>query len=157
MLKLISVIFLLFSFANCLPSVSQPAQPQNTTRGESYDSKSIPSLSYCDLMKSRRRYTGKLVRLKASWQFGFERSSIYDGKCSGRPKSWLAFVEDKDACPASKANRNVPGKNDKEADVTVVGRLYGPARFGHMGAYDYKFEVVCMEEIKVTDSDITEK
>ena len=149
MLKLISVTFILFSFANCLHSVSHHAQPDDT--------KSIPSLSYCDLLKSHSRYEGKLVRTKASWQFGFERSSFYDKECAGQPNAWVELVDDKDACQKSKENRNVPGKNDKEADVTVVGRLYGPARFGHLGAYEYKFVVTCIEEIKVTASENTEK
>ncbi len=157
MLKLISVIFLLLSFANCLHSVRQPVQPDNTNRNDSSDTKSIPLLSYCDLLKSHSRYDGKLVRVKASWQFGFERSALYDKKCSRQPEAWLEFVDDNEACPKSKENRNAPGKQDKEADVTVVGRLYGPARYGHLGAYEYKFVVTCMEELKVTASDNTEK
>jgi hypothetical protein len=157
MIKLISVIFLLFSFGNCLHSVRQPVQPDNTNRNDSSDAKSIPSLSYCDLLKGHSRYDGKLVRIKASWQFGFERSALYDKECSKQPEAWLEFVDDKDACPQSKVNRNVPGRGSREADVTVVGRLYGPGRYGHLGASQYKFVVVCMEEIKVTDSDYTEK
>src|SRR4051812_45169733 len=130
MLKLISVMLLLFSFANCLHSVRQPAQPDDTNRNDSSDTKSIPSLSYCDLLKSHGRYDGKLVRVKASWHFGFESSFIEGKECSGQPKAWLEFVDDKDACPKSKENRDAPGKQDKEADVTVVGRLYGPANYG---------------------------
>ena len=153
MLKLISVMFLLFSFANCLPSVSQTA-PQDTVNGnDSSDAKSIPSLSYCDLLKFHSRYDGKLVRVKASWQFWFEHSSLQDRKCPKQPAAWLSFADDKESCLKSKENRNAPGKQDKEADVTVVGRLYGPGRYGHLGAYDYKFVVTCLEELKVTDSE----
>ena len=153
MIKLISVIFLLFSFANCLHSVREPAQPDNTDRNNSSDTKSIPSLSYCDLLKSHSRYDGKLVRIKASWQFGFETSLLQDQECLKQPKAWLEFVDENEACPKSKENQNVPGRQDKEADVTVVGKLYGPGRYGHLSAYEYKFVVVCMEEIKVTASD----
>ena len=153
MFKLISVMFLLFSFANCLHSVRQPAQPDNTNRNDSSDTKSIPSLSYCDLLKSHSRYDGKLVRVKASWQFGFEVSSLSGSECPEQPKAWLEFVDDNEACPKSKENRDAPGKQDREADVTVVGRLYGPARYGHLGAYEYKFVVTCMEKLKVTASE----
>ena len=157
MIKLISVTFLLFSFANCLHSVSEPVQPDNTSRSNASDKKSIPSLSYCDLLKSHSRYDGKLVRVKASWQFGFETSLLQDPECLKQPKAWLEFVDDNEACLQSKENRNAPGKQDREADVTVVGRLYGPGRYGHLGAYKYKFVAVCMEKIKVTASDNMEK
>ena len=157
MLKFISVLFLLFSFANCLHSVNQPAPSNGTNRNDSSDKKSIPSLSYCDLLKSHSRYNGKLARIKAAWQFGFETSFLSGSECLGQPKAWLEFADDKDACPQSKENRNAPGRNDKEADVTVVGKLYGPGKYGHLGAYEYKFVVTCMEEIKVTASDNTEK
>lgn len=154
MFKLISLIFLLFSFADCPHSVKQP---DNTNRNDSSGKQAITSLSYCALLKSPSRYDGKLIRVKASWQFGFETTFLYDHECSEQPKAWLEFVDDKDACPETKGNRSAPGKNDKEADVTVVGRLYGPGRYGHLGAYEFKFVVVCMEEIKVTVSNNTEK
>jgi hypothetical protein len=157
MVKLLSLTLLLFSLVNCLHWVSQSAQLDNINRHDSSTTKAIPSLSYCDLLQSHSRYTGKLVRIKASWQFGFERTFLYARECSQQPKAWLEFVDDKDACPRSKKNRDAPGKHDKEADVTVAGKLYGPSRYGHLGAYEYKFVVVCMEEIKVTASDLTEK
>jgi len=90
-------------------------------------------------------YAGKLLRIKASWQFGFERSFLYTRQCSQQPKAWLEFVDNKDACSQSKKNRIARGKHDKEADVTVTGKLYGPGHYGHLGAYEYKFVVVCME------------
>lgn len=157
MLKFISITFFLFTFVNCLHTVNQPGQPNNINRNDSSDTKSIPTLSYCDLLKSHSRYSGKLVRLKASWRFGFERSFLSGKECSEQSMAWLEFVDDKDACPQSKENRTLPGANDKEADVTVVGRLYGPGKYGHLGAYEYKFVVTCMEKIKVTVADNTEK
>jgi hypothetical protein len=157
MVKLMSLPLLLFLLVNGLHPVTQPAQSDNINRHDSSATKSIPSLSYCDLLKFHSRYAGKLVRIKASWQFGFERTFLYDRECSQQPKAWLEFVDDKDACPRSKKNRDAPGKHDKEADVTVAGKLYGPSRYGHLGAYEYKFVVVCLEEIKVTASDHTDK
>lgn len=157
MFKLASVIFLLFSFANCPQPVKQPASSGATNRNEPSGTKSIPSLSYCDLIKSHSSYDGKPVRLKASWRFGFETSFLNSRECSEQPKAWLEFVDDKDACSQSKKNRNTVGQNDKEADVTVVGKLYGPGNYGHLGAYEYKFVVTCMENLKVTDYDNTEK
>jgi hypothetical protein len=152
MLKLVSITLLLFSFSNCLHPVKQPAQPENINRNDSSGAQAIASVSYCALLKSPNLYGGKLLRVKASWQFGFEVTFLHDSQCPDQPKAWLEFVDDKDACPRSKENINAPGKNDTGADVTVVGRLFGPGRYGHLGAYEFKFVVVCMEEIKITTS-----
>ena len=154
MLKLISIIFLLFSITDCLGQVSRPVNSDDKKRNNSSDTQAISSLSYCELIKSPGRYEGKLIRIKASWQFGFENTFLHDKACPERPQAWLEFVDDKQACPKSKENRDAPGKHDKGADVTVVGRLYGPGRYGHLGAYEFKFVVTCMEEIKITDSDL---
>jgi starvation-inducible outer membrane lipoprotein len=157
MLKFVSITLLLFALGNSLHTVCQSVQTDTIHSDDSADTKSVPTLSYCDLLKSQSRYAGKLVRIKASWQFGFERSFLYTRQCSQQPKAWLEFVDDKDACSQSKDNRNAPSKYDKEADVTVTGKLYGPGHYGHLGAYEYKFVVVCMEKIKVTASDNTDK
>src|ERR1044072_1879973 len=123
MLKLTVITFLLFSFANNSALVSQSVQPELAYHFDIANPKSIPTLSYCDLLKSHSRYTGKLVRLKASWQFGFERSCLTDQKCSGEATAWLEFIDDQQACPQSKENRQAPGKYDQEAEVTVVGKF----------------------------------
>jgi hypothetical protein len=157
MLKLIFIILLLFLPGNYLHIVSQPAQSKNIQPDDSSDKKSIPSLSYCDLLKSHSRYARKLVRLKAAWRFGFEHSFLYDKQCDQHPRAWIEFVDDKDACPASKKNRTIPVQTDLEADVTVTGKLYGPGHYGHLGFYDYKFVITCLEEIKVTASNNTDK
>ncbi len=153
MLKLLSITFLLLSLANCSATGNRSAQQGRTPRGNSPDQNAVASLSYCDLLKNPDLYAGKQVRVRASWQFGFETTFIYDRQCPLSPKAWLEFVSDDEACPQTKQNRSLPTQSDKEADVTVVGRLYGPGRHGHLGDYEYKFVVACLEKIKVTSSD----
>ena len=154
MLKLISITFLLLALTNCSLMVNRSTQLDNTPRGNSSDAKSIPSLSYCALVKAPDLYSGKLVRVKASWQFGFETTSLNDRSCPEQLPAWLEFADEKELCAKTEKNRSLPGQSDKEADVTVVGKLYGPGRYGHLGDYQFKFVVVCLEEIKVTSSDI---
>jgi hypothetical protein len=153
MLRLIATILLLLSFDNNSVWGSQPTRQSKTPPGNSSAQKVIPSVAFCALLKSSKRYAGKLVRTQARWQFGFENTSLSDKHCPQQP-TWLEFVDDQTACPESAKNRNTPEPSDKEAEVTVVGRLYGPGRFGHLGDYPYKFVVVCMEKIKVTGSSI---
>jgi hypothetical protein len=152
--KLISITFLLFSLINCSLQVCQSGQTDNTPRDKSSGARAIPSLSYCALVKAPSLYADKLVRINASWQFGFETTSLYDRDCPDQPKTWLEFADENKLCPETQKNRTAPGKSDKEADVTLVGRLYGPGKYGHLGDYQFKFVVVCMEKIKVTSSDM---
>ena len=146
-------ITLLLIFTNCSLVASQPARPDNTSRGNVSDTQTIPSLSYCALVKSPKLYAGKLVRIKAIWQFGFETTFLQSRDCSEQPQAWLEFADEKALCPETKENRNAPGQSDKEADVTAVGRLYGPGRYGHLGDFQFKFVVVCLENIKVASSE----
>jgi hypothetical protein len=120
---------------------SSPSERQN-----------VPIISYCDLLKDQKLYDGKLVRLKASWRFGFETTCLYDPQCSELPKAWLEFGDEKDLCRETAAKRTVPVQSDKEAEVTVTGTLQGPGRYGHLGDYQFKFVVQCLEKIKVTSS-----
>lgn len=154
MLKSISITFLLLSLANCSATGSRSIQQGKTPRGNSSDGNAAVSLSYCDLLKTPKLYVGKQVRIRASWQFGFETSFVYDRECPLLPKAWLEFVNDDEACPQTKQNRSLPTQSDKEAEVTVVGKLYGPGRHGHLGDYEYKFVVTCLEKLEVTSSDI---
>jgi hypothetical protein len=100
-------------------------------------------------MKDQARYKDKPIRLKAFWQFGFEVSSLYDPLCMDQPKAWLDFADDKVTCPETKTNLKVPRESAREADITVTGTLHGPGRYGHLGAYEFKFVVTCLERIKV--------
>ena len=152
MSRLISITCLLM-LTSCSLMASQHVRSNNSSGGNGSDTEAIPSLSYCALVKSPKLYSGKLVRIKATWQFGFETTSISDRECSGQPQAWLEFADEKELCPRTKENRNAPGQTDREADITVVGRLYGPGRYGHLGDFQFKFVAVCLEDIKVAPSD----
>jgi hypothetical protein len=148
MLKLVTIIFLL-----CSVSIYHSVQPATLALELPATTHKVSTLAYCALLKDATRYKGKLVRLKATWQFGFETTCLYDPTCSEQPKAWLEFADEKLLCPDTQKNRTLPGASDKEAEVTVVGRLYGPGRYGHLGAYEFKFVVVCLEKLNVTASD----
>lgn len=153
MLKITTIALLLLSLSFiALPSGGAAllaAEPQNAP-----ESRVVPSLKYCALIEGSRRYSDKLVRVSASWQFGFEKTFLFDPKCPERPGAWLEFPEDAQTCPETKTNREAPGPHDKEADVTLTGKLFGPGNYGHLGAYQYKFVVTCLEKIKITASDL---
>lgn len=154
MLRIVPIALLLFSLPHSAIPVSGSAQRVNRPRDSSPDARVIPSLRYCVLLEHPNVHIGKLVRLNATWKFGFETTFLHDGECPQQPGAWLEFADEKELCPATKKNRDAPGPHDKEADVTVTGRLIGPGRYGHLGAYQYKFVVRCLEKIKITASDL---
>lgn len=147
-MKLALTIISLFLITSC-STTNLSAQSNNSSKTQT-----IPSISYCALLKNPKLYSGKTVRIKAVWQFGFETTSLQDRQCIDQPKAWLEFADEKQLCPETKKNRTLPKQSDKEADVTVTGRLYGSGRYGHLGDYQFKFVVECMENIKVTSSDL---
>jgi hypothetical protein len=157
MFKLASIACLLFSLANGLLAASAPAQPAYPSSDDSSDGPAMPSPSYCALLKSPKRYAGKLVRLHASWRFGFETSLLYDKGCSQPFHTWLGFADEKALCPKTKEMQSLLSRSDKEAEITAVGRLYGPGRYGHLGDYQFQFVVVCLEKVKVTASEMQER
>lgn len=154
MFKIVPIALLLFSLSPSTIPVSGSAQRVDRPPDSSADARAIPSLRYCVLLEHPSGHIGKLVRLNAAWQFGFETTFLHDRECPGQPGAWLEFADEKELCPETKKNRSAPGQSDKEADVTVVGRLYGPGRYGHLGDYQFKFVVTCLEKIKVTSSDL---
>jgi hypothetical protein len=154
MFKIIPIALLLFSLTQSTIPASESAQRVNRPRNSSADARAIPSLRYCVLLEHQKVHIGKLVRLDATWQFGFETTFLRDRECPQQPGAWLEFADEKELCPETKKNRSAPGQSDKEADVTVLGRLYGPGRYGHLGDYQFKFVAACLEKIKVTSSDL---
>ena len=148
MFKLVAIIFLL-----CVVSINHLVQPATLALDLPAATRKVPTLAYCALLKDATRYKSKPVRLKATWQFGFETTCLFDPACAEQPKAWLEFADEKLLCPETQKLRVLPGPSDKEAEVTVVGRLYGPGRYGHLGAYEFKFVVVCLEKLNVTASD----
>lgn len=154
MLKISAIILLLLSPSSSTFQPSRSTESATQPDQSSSLSHELPTLNYCALMKGKHRYSGKQVRVNASWQFAFETTFLFDRDCPKQPGAWLEFVDDSKSCPETKKNRDAPGPHDKEAEVTVTGRLIGPGRFGHLGAYPYKFVVTCLEKIKITGSDL---
>lgn len=153
MAKVVPSALLLLSILHSTSSIIGSTQ-RVSPRNSSADARAIPTLGYCVLLEHASVHVGKLVRLNATWQFGFETTLLNDRTCPQQPVAWLEFADEKALCPQTRKNRSAPGQSDKEADVTVVGRLHGPGRYGHLGDYQFKFVVACLEKIKVTSSDL---
>ncbi len=110
----------------------------------------IPTVSYCELVRNPRSYADTLVRVRATWVYGFEITALYDIACLDRDnRAWFETLDEDKLCSASKKNFNKLKKEGfAKADVIVVGKLYSGERFGHLNGYNYKFVVSCLESAK---------
>jgi hypothetical protein len=111
----------------------------------------VPTLSYDELMRNKEAYFGKIVRLKAFWNYGFEWSSLCgEADCrNAEVKAWLELLDEDDLCKGSKAQLKKGSTKhfNNSAQVVFVGKL-ASGTFGHLGAYSYQFTVSCVEKLK---------
>jgi hypothetical protein len=128
---------------------SHPAQVKPNASG------SVPTISYCELIREPELYEGKLVRVSATWYYGFERSSLYHRECMDPENSaWLVFVEEAKGCKRTdKITKKLTNDSANKADVVVLGTLSGGGRYGHMFYYHRQFVVTCLEKAKQIPAD----
>ena len=113
-------------------------------------SESAPTISYCELLREPNLYQGKLVRVAATWNYGFEWSYLYHRECMSREnKAWVEFVDEDEECPqTNKVSMRLKDGFDNKADVVAVGTLAGGGGYGHMNGHQYQFTIKCLEKAK---------
>ena len=126
------------------------SSPESTISLEQTQNIQRRTLFYCALMHQPDLYKdSESIRLSAIWHYGFEWSFLSSPDCPDQPKIWIEFADTSQLCSRPKANtiRLDRKKFDNQAEVTVVGKLYsGP--YGHMGGYQFKFVVTCLESVR---------
>lgn len=107
----------------------------------------ISTVSYCELVGDPKRYDQETVRVSAIHVVGFERSYLMDNGCP--EQTWTILVPDDSACSVDIPTPSLPvDRRGGTRSVTVVGRFYGErGRYGHLGQYPFKFDVVCIEAV----------
>lgn len=145
--KILTFLFI-FIFSACV----FPQQPENKSNAQ------IINVIFCDLMKNPTVYSDKLTSIKATYRYGFEWSELYCSDCLDRGRIWLdvtdSFSEDSKKKYRKKLKSN--GFAGKTVNVTFVGKVYSGGRYGHMGAYEYKFIAQRVEfaEVILKDSPV---
>ena len=109
-------------------------------------------VSYCDLFLNPDLATGdKLIRLRATWVYGFEWTYLSNSACPNQPRTWIELADENSECPASKKNLKKLGHNtvNKPANVVMLGYLRrgGGTNINGSG-YQYTFVVTCLENFK---------
>ena len=121
------------------------------------ESTSIPTVSYCELISNPKSYAWKTVRVKATYEWGFEWQFLYDRECINRDnRAWIETVDEDQLCAVAK--RNFKKLKDKaftnKADVVVIGTLYAEGGYGHLNGYKYQFVISCLESAKQISSNV---
>lgn len=129
-------------------------------QGAKVDDKTIPKLTYCELIKHSEKYDDKVVEVTAIYGNGFEKSYLYDKEdCKNglsQSQTWVAydksFVMEGDSEEA-KTNNKISGFGVWE--VTAIGRFKrakGPQRYGHLGCCQYEFDFMkILQAEKISD------
>ena len=89
-----------------------------------------PTVKFCELMRDAEKYNEKLVKVRATWIYGFEWSYLHCIDCDIRV--WLN-TSDLDE-QSEKTLKHTP-KGAGIVNVDVEGIFQTGGRYGHMDAY----------------------
>lgn len=143
-----SVIVLIVS-SSCTQSEIRTAPEPVTTAADG-----IVEVAFCELVDAPERYLERRVRVRAVFCDCFENAQLFSIACPTAKKVWVegtqAPCSDKVKLPPSRrAASDNPGEQiygSWNFGVVAVGRLTGiNGKFGHMGGFDHKFEIGCLE------------
>lgn len=103
-------------------------------------------VSYCELVGNPTAYSGKLVRVRAIYRYGFEVERLETPECcaSRAEKVWVEFGE------LSRASKRQLKKAPKDAGLaigTFIGRFETHGPYGHLG-HPYKLTILEVEGIE---------
>lgn len=114
----------------------------------------------CEILRYPEKYENKPVRFKAYFCDCFENPTIYPAKCEVDKKIWVQGSRDH---KCKDAGRIDPFRSTSTVSaearygawtfgVIGEGRLIGTkGRYGHMNAFDYLFEIDCLEHAELLD------
>jgi hypothetical protein len=139
---------LLFVFITLGAVVS--ARGQNTPATED-----IPTVAFCDLLRHPELYDQKTVRVQAVYRYGFEWSELYCLSCLESGRTWVDFGDLFNSSTKPKVAKKISDGGDKGRTVNIVavGKFYGSGRHGHLGGYNFKFVISCLEQAEVILND----
>jgi hypothetical protein len=119
----------------------------------------VPTVTYCDLTSRPEFYDGKVVRIRAILDNGFEQRYLYDLICKigEAPKTlkqtpaetWVDLdpsFQVKGDTEEAKKNRATLGFG--KVDITAIGRFqtsHGAVKFGHLGCCDHQLVIMSVE------------
>jgi hypothetical protein len=133
----------------CVHSVGQTPKAKSPTPTP----ESIPTVDFCDLTAHPKRYSRKLVRIKATYVWWWESSYLYSSECETDDKKIHNGLDCSGDAKCERLSKEVYDHFKYEREnvigpayrsvVTLVGRLVGPNKrgFGHLNSFKFEFRI----------------
>lgn len=118
-ISVMNVLRISVTALSCILLLALPASPQS-------------SMKFCELMRDPELYSGKVVKVRATWIYGYEWSYLHCLDCDGRV--WLDTSELDEQ--SEKTVRHTP--NAGIVNVDVEGVFQAGGSFGHLNGYKYE-------------------
>ena len=90
-------------------------------------------MKFCELIRDPQKYNEKLVKVRATWVYGFEWSYVHCLDCEGR--IWLDTSELDEQ--SEKTLKHTP-KGTGIVNIDVEGAFQTGGPFGHLNGYKYQ-------------------
>lgn len=116
----------------------------------------VLDVAYCDLLRNPTSYDGKVVRVRATYRYGFEWSEIYCTGCSVKGSTWLDFDESYESRTKRGVKKKLEGDSflGRTVNIVAVGKFIGSGGgYGHMNGYNYMLLVQSVERAEVILND----
>lgn len=106
------------------------------------------NVTFCDLVRSPEKYSGRQVTVRATLAIGFEWSHLYCLECSDRGKIWLELPTNLDDDATSRrAVKRIPAAGI--VNLTVTGRFERGGTYGHNNGYRYQITAEKVQDVAV--------
>jgi hypothetical protein len=112
----------------------------------------IVDANLCDLLDNPTKFQNSMIRVKATYRFGFEWSELYCSDCNGKGIVWVNFEEEYENSKKKYRKKLKWTERGKTVNVVFVGK-FEKGRFGHMGGYPYQISVERVEKADVIYND----
>lgn len=94
------------------------------------------AMTFCHLLRNADKYDGQLVRVRATFRYGYEWQQLYCLNCLDKGKAWLEVPVDLDD-KSEKAFKKMP-KRAGIVNLTVGGIFHFGKSYGHLNGYRYE-------------------
>ena len=133
-----------------------PLQVSVSDQGQLMTGNDIVDVSFCDLMKDKTRFIGKLVRVKAMKLTRLDGTTLYDARCSHEGVRPVLECKNKEEC--AEMTRALDAKTDFDGDVgrveaTLVGTLQKPSHVSPDESY-YTLMIRTIESVRRVPQDV---
>ena len=91
------------------------------------------TVKFCELMRDPERYNGKLVKVRATWIYGYEWSYLHCLDCGDRVWLDTSALDEQ----SEKTLKHLP-KGASIVNVDVEGVFQTSGTFGHMNSYKHQ-------------------